>query len=313
MRRRWKGESLAVVVAGVLAFWPASAPVAGASAATGSAGVATVCPHARTAASTAAALGGVTAISPRDAWAVGFTARPPHPVIADWNGSSWTTLNGPALQTLGELTAVARFPGGVWAVGARRHAVGGHRWTHLIVRVTGNTVRTVPTPLPRAGWLFGVAAPSAANAWAVGKITAGPPLILHWNGTGWKRSPLPRHAAGAVDGVAAISATNAWAIDTRNHGNSQIWHWDGRRWRRVATPAITGQTYALEGVAALSAGNAWAVGQTSSTGTEPPGRWCRFRDVGACPASRSCPPAMPGRLALRRSCGGTAAVGIGSR
>jgi len=34
-----------------------------------------------------------------------------------------------------------------------------------------------------------VAATSAANAWAVGGLDR--PLILHWNGTAWKRAPLP--------------------------------------------------------------------------------------------------------------------------
>jgi len=273
---RQSGGSLAVLTAGALAFWATCTPAAVASAATGSAAAgsagtgsaatATVCPHARTTTAAVAALDGVTAISSSDAWAVGWTTGAPHPVVAHWNGSGWATVSGPALRTPGVLTAVAKFPGGVWAVGASRQTTGGQHRTHLILRVTGSTVRTVPTPRPRGGWLFGVAATSATNAWAVGYIAAGPPLILHWNGTAWKRSPLPRHARGRVDGVAATSATNAWAIDTPSRGNSQIWHWNGNRWSRVATPAIAGQTYFLHGVAAISARNAWAVGRTSSSG-----------------------------------------------
>ena len=260
------GGMLAVLTAGALAFWQACAPAAGASADTGSAAIATVCPHARTTTSAVAALEGVTAISSGDAWAVGLTVRPATPVLAHWNGSSWTRLSSPALQTPGELTAVAGFAGGIWAVGASRQTTGGHLGTHLVVRVTGSTVRTVPAPRPRGGALLGVAATSATNAWAVGFIAGGPPLILHWNGTAWKRSLLPRHSAGQVNGVAATSATNAWALDTRSRGSSQIWHWNGRIWSRVSIPAIAGQTYFLHGVAALSARNAWAVG-TSSSGT----------------------------------------------
>jgi hypothetical protein len=266
MGKCWKDPGIAVVAAGAIAFWSASAP-ADASAAAAPVGAGTACPLVRSATTTVGGLDAVTAISRRNAWAAGLTARPFMPVLAHWNGNVWTTLSSTVLQTPAVLEAVAGFPGGVWAVGARRHAAGAHRWTHLILRVTGRTVRAEQVPFPRAGWLFGVAATSAANAWAVGYIAAGPPLILHWNGTRWERSRLPRHAAGAVNSVAATTATNAWAIDTSSHGNSQIWHWNGRRWSRATTPTIAGQTYALAGVAATSATNAWAVGVTSISGS----------------------------------------------
>jgi len=263
---RRNGASLAVIAAGALAFWPALAHVPAASAATATATTARVCGHASTTTLADAALQGVTAVSSSDAWAAGSTPFPFMPVLAHWNGRSWTAVSSPVLQNPGQLTAVAKFSGGIWAVGASRQTTGGPHRTHLILRVTGSNVRTVPTPRPDPGSLFGVAATSASNAWAVGYITAGPPLILHWNGTVWKRSPLPRHARGVITAVDATSATNAWAIDTSSHGNSRIWHWNGTRWSRVATPAIAADTYVLNGVAAISARNAWAVGQTSTSG-----------------------------------------------
>jgi hypothetical protein len=249
------GRILAVLTAGALAPLAACIPVAGASAAT-----ATVCSHARTTPAPAV-LAGVTAISSRDAWAVGWTSGgAPKPVLARWNGSSWSTVSSPALQAPAVLTAVAKFPGGVWAVGASGQTTGGASRTHLILRVTGSTVQPVPTPRPKRGKLLGVTATLPTNAWAVGYITAGGPLILHWNGTAWKRSALPRHSAGRINGVAATSAANAWAIDTRSRHGSQIWHWNGTRWSRVATPTIAGQTFYLGGLAATSAKNAWAAG-----------------------------------------------------
>ena len=56
-----------------------------------------------------------------------------------------------------------------------------------------------------------VAATSARNAWAVG---GGPrTMILHWNGTAWKRVPSPGHAYSTfLISVAAISADDAWAV-----------------------------------------------------------------------------------------------------
>jgi hypothetical protein len=44
-------------------------------------------------------------------------------------------------------------------------------------------------PFAVDGFLNGVAATSARNVWAVGGNGAGRNLILHWDGTAWKRVP----------------------------------------------------------------------------------------------------------------------------
>ena len=247
-----------------LAFWATGLTAAGGPAvATASAAAAApaACPHASAATPAPKALAGVTAMSARDAWADGWTSGAlPRPVLARWNGSSWNTVSSPALRTPAVLLAIAKFPGGLWAVGASGQTVSGRHRNHLILRVTGTTVRAVPTPKPLGGKLLSVTATSAKNAWAAGYNSGGGPLILHWNGTTWTRSVIPAHASGRISGVAATSATNAWAIDNRRHGSAQIWHWNGKRWSRIAAPVIKGQKYSLGGVAATSARNAWAVG-----------------------------------------------------
>jgi hypothetical protein len=40
-----------------------------------------------------------------------------------------------------------------------------------------------------AGDLYGVAATSASNAWAVGNTNSGKKLSAHWNGTTWTEEP----------------------------------------------------------------------------------------------------------------------------
>ena len=55
----------------------------------------------------------------------------------------------------------------------------------------GKTWKQAPGPAPAQGhFLYGVAATSASNAWAVGQAASlsGPTktLILRWNGTTWK-------------------------------------------------------------------------------------------------------------------------------
>lgn len=110
--------------------------------------------------------------------------------------------------------------------------------------------------------LFGVAATSSRNAWAVGyyqnqggKLRT---LILHWNGTTWRRVASPNPVAGGdtLSGVAATSATNAWAVGGKN-GKTLILRWNGKMWRQARSPVVAGN---LASVAAISGRNAWAVG-----------------------------------------------------
>lgn len=204
--------------------------------------------------------------------AVGTTpigARPQKAIVAHWNGAAWATLSTRRLPRLSALGAVAEFPGGAWVLGEHgltEHGDGGGVARQLILRVTGTTVRRVPTPGPADGSLDDVAATSAANAWAVGNISGHIPLIMHWDGTAWKRAPLPAAVGrGAFTGVAATSRTNAWAVmEPENRpGKARIVHWNGRRWGHVVSPVI-GMSYRLYDVAATSAKDVWAVGSTGS-------------------------------------------------
>jgi len=203
-------------------------------------------------------LTGVTTISSSDAWAVGATGTNPNsPILAHWDGKSWATVSGPALPSHGRLTAVTKFRGGSWAVGAASGRP-------LILRLTGSTAHRVAAPKVQHGLLIGVSATSARNAWAVGGIGLGQALIMHWNGKTWKRTALARHpGASFLTGVAATTAANAWAVGSTSRGGPAILHWNGKQWSRAAIPPPAGKPYLLTGVAALSSSNAWAVGFTT--------------------------------------------------
>ena len=268
MSRSWNAAVVAVLTAGGLALGAAS-PAATAQAGgrrVRTAGAAPAGPAARL--PVPGSLDGVAARSPGSAWAVGQTSSDStasdRPILAHWNGTAWRTVTSPALPSRGALNAVATFPGGGWAVGQAGVLVGGGVPRLLIVRLAGTAVRRVPIPGPGDGELFGVAATSAANAWAVGRSDR--PLILHWNGTAWTRARLPSPVGlGVFTAVAATSRTNAWAVlnPARQPGRARIVHWNGMRWGQVVSPAIGG-SYRLFGVAAISARNAWAVGFTGS-------------------------------------------------
>ncbi len=205
-------------------------------------------------------LAGVTSVSPSNSWAVGWTrGNPPLPVLAFYDGNAWVRYFYPVLKAPGELAAVAKFPGGIWAVGGSGTTAGGASRAHLILRVADGKARAMPIQGPAAGQLLGVAATSVKDAWAVGYNAGDGPLILHWDGVKWTRSALPASAAGRVKAVAASSATNAWAVTTGTK-SAQILHWNGQRWRQLVVPAIAGHPYELEGVTATAANNAWIVG-----------------------------------------------------
>jgi hypothetical protein len=128
-----------------------------------------------------------------------------------------------------------------------------------------------------------VSADSANDAWAVGYYNTNgtnplptDSLILHWNGSSWKKvpSPSPGGTAGltSLDGVHAVSANDAWAVGTYTEGTGAdanaplILHWNGTRWTQFPSPSPGGlaSTTGLSGVSAVSAKDVWAAGQYSA-------------------------------------------------
>jgi hypothetical protein len=116
--------------------------------------------------------------------------------------------------------------------------------------------------------LNGVAALSAASAWAVGTTDSTDPRVVHWNGSTWTERVLslslgqPGNLPGGFQAVAAVSADDIWAVGV-NTGGLLAEHWDGRTWSLVPSPA-SGE---LDGVAAASPSSAWAVGSWSASST----------------------------------------------
>ena len=203
-------------------------------------------------------------------------------LILHWNGTAWKRVPSPSpLATY--LPACPRPP----------RATPGRSATPApapcVLRWNGKTWKRVPSPTPGpvsnpvssvGGTLIGVAAVSAASAWAVGTTGDcgcgnGDSLVLRWNGTAWKQVPSPtpgggRKAGAALGSVAATSANNAWAVGVSGCGcmPSSVWpyilRWNGTAWKQMPS-AIQSVNTRLSAVAATSAGNAWAVG-TDGTG-----------------------------------------------
>jgi hypothetical protein len=144
----------------------------------------------------------------------------------------------------------------------------------LVALGVGQSATAAPgvaaTGFTTSGGLSGVAAVSAVDAWAVGSVGSFPTtktLIVHWNGTAWRRVSSP--SPGPYDGllsVAGTSASDVWAVGytgSPQQSKTLILHWNGTVWKRVPSPS-PGTEAGLHSVAATSASNVWAVGSTGS-------------------------------------------------
>ncbi len=114
--------------------------------------------------------------------------------------------------------------------------------------------------------LYGVAAISSNDVWAVGRINY-KSLIEHWDGSTWSVVPSPAPLDGnELYGITALSTNDVWAVGSYVSGGETTryplsMHWDGSAWSLVPAPAPNGSTFSyLKSVDALSANDVWAVG-----------------------------------------------------
>ncbi|HZD86451.1 MAG TPA: hypothetical protein VE088_00420 [Gaiellaceae bacterium] len=217
-------------------------------------------------------LSGVTALSPKNIWAVGASGVDVGKRIAlrtlvlHWNGRRWKRVRSPnpaARKTLraqvwDSLYSVAGASAkDLWAVGSYFFRAG-RRHTHhtLVVHWDGRRWTQVPSPSPggnsRTSLLNDVTAGSASDVWAVGRYVrhGNQPLVEHWDGTRWSVVSFP--GSGGLSGVTALSSDDAWAV-----GETSVGHWDGSAWSAEGTP---GSNDLLNELAAVSPSDIWAVG-----------------------------------------------------
>jgi hypothetical protein len=242
----------------------------------------------------------VSAISAKNAWAVGIYrqcvsgrycgATGPlnlRPLILHWNGSRWRYVRAPALDDSDWLSAVD-------AVSARDVRIVGYtsprmgsRAATLITRWNGARWTSVQVASPSRGGdsaFYGVTTLSATQAWAVGEQTAkvawngtasAPTKLLveHWNGHSWKAVSAPGislpaspSSAQALNAAAAISAANVWAVGGAANDadvNNPVSLALIEHWNGHSwktVPVHDPTAPDLAGVAAVSAHDVWAVG-----------------------------------------------------
>jgi hypothetical protein len=202
-----------------------------------------------------AELWGVSAVSPKDVWAVGYSqvvsVATPQPLILHWNGAAWKKVKvpSPSGATSTRLNGVsADSPNDAWAVGTYASSAGVAE--PLLMHWNGTAWKLAKSPAPSGNTLLNVqqvSADSPKDAWADGwyRSSSGvyEPLLLHWNGTAWKlaKSPVPHGDLGTqLWGVSADSPKDAWATGFYAYGEGEaetlILHWNGTAWKPVKSP-----------------------------------------------------------------------------
>jgi len=202
------------------------------------------------------ALEDVAATSAADAWAVGFTGR--GPLVLHWDGTAWTRTQLPATlerRVMAVDAVAATSPANAWAV-IRFRAGSFPRLMHWNGSQWGQVV--MPEIGMRYG-LYGVAATSASNVWAVGSG-----VILHWDGRRWTCASI----SNTLFAVSTSSAVNAWAVGG-GEGEAVALHWNGHTWNQKELTPTRRRVYFLTGVAAIPhSRRAWAVGTTQTAHNE---------------------------------------------
>jgi len=209
-------------------------------------------------------LASVSAASPSDAWAVGdyYTAANPNVLVnmaEHWDGSTWSEYPLPNVGVnQNTLLGVSELPSGsAWAAGYDLDA----NWVDqtLIEHWDGSTWTVIPSPSPGAqgNILYGIAALSDNDVWAVGltlDANGGThTLAEHWNGTSWSVVPAPDPNGGgnALYALNAVSSSSVYAVGQTGAAfpsQALIEHWNGKTWSQLAAPADAAESLTTLGV-----------------------------------------------------------------
>ncbi|MGP3999466.1 hypothetical protein [Streptomyces sp. 8N706] len=205
--------------------------------------------------------------SATDIWVVGTATE-------HWDGKTWTT-HRPARDPDGRLVpdAVATTSDGkAWTVG--RAVPGSIKEGVPAIQVwDGKNWTKQSLPDVGKGELTSVAAIAPDDVWAAGTAFAADDtsrqsaLLLHWDGSDWKRVAAPgvEGAHSWAGGITALAADDIWAVGGSTTGSSErpyAVHWDGKKWTAAKTPAVADGR--LRAVGRAGDGRLWAVGGKGS-------------------------------------------------
>jgi hypothetical protein len=219
----------------------------------------------------------IGAVSPTDAWAVGYSAQVPNILVPDgaviehWNGVAWSIVPNPAsglsqAQIEGIKVVSSK---NIWAVGAQA-ANDASAVTPLVEHWNGTRWSSVAVPDGTGPSAFHAMSASGPNdIWAVGGQTqpgtsnTAISLVEHWNGSAWSVvKNLPNLGNARLDSVYASGPNDVWALAETPSEINEFVHWNGEKWTMVLAPGPQelGLDYAYLGLSGTGPDDVWAVG-----------------------------------------------------
>jgi hypothetical protein len=206
----------------------------------------------------------VAAVSPSEAWAVGYSGPDTErkTLVLRWNGEKWSQVPSPA-PVSGALEAVtATSATNAWAVGYTGSA---SNPVTMAMHWNGKTWSRVQAVPKVKGKLYAVAS-SPSGVWAVGESVAfsqGTALVMHEVGGRWYVVPTPASRESYLMGVAVAGKDAMWASGwggtNSGPGDTLLLRWNGTTWSSAASP-LDKETDTPYGLASGPGGAVWAVG-----------------------------------------------------
>ena len=168
----------------------------------------------------------ITARSATDIWAVGSDAGTTTNIALHFNGTQWSITPTADFSSSQQIISGVAAPAAndAWMVGSFASATVGSFLQPLAIHWNGKTwsMVAVPNPSPFTNRLFGVAAISTSDVWAVGQANTPDglnlhTLIEHWNGAQWSIVPSPNNpptgqAFDVLFGVTVSGPTSLWSV-----------------------------------------------------------------------------------------------------
>jgi len=189
---------------------------------------------------------GITAAPGGRAW---LTASPSgSSQIFGWNGASWKQQPYPCAEPICNLDRISSRTGSdAWAVG--NYVTSAGDGGPLALHWTGHSWQSTPVPFVKFGYLTGVFAASATNAWAVGQVFNSSTMLLYrWNGTSWRHVAVPAGLTapnlGVLPGITGDASGHLWIFDFgQQTGNRATYlRYDGQHWSTIMGALVTGQS-----------------------------------------------------------------------
>lgn len=206
----------------------------------------------------------VVALTPGQAWAVGYKGEMGDDPFMRWDGRAWKPVRPPVglrnprvvSGTSADNVWVFDDDADAWRWDGRRWSAGGRPpWPRSTV------LRDAVVAGPEAVWVAGSQNIGTSNSPSYRHVLA------RWSPAGWSEVRSPRSSEAGINRFGAVAPDDLWAVAGGFEDGSAVEHWDGQRWRTIPLPlSLHGAKIDFRDIAGVSAQEIWVVGSVLRPG-----------------------------------------------